>query len=85
MIDQLLREFNQKLKALEGARDIEGLKELARSQANKTSTVNRRPYSCPDDMAESMANDFGEDLFRHYETTSSAATAAAQQLLDAAV
>ena len=80
MIDTLRREFNQKLKALEDAKDVAGLRELAQSQADKIATVNRRPYSSPDDMAESMANDFGEDLARHYETTAGAAMAAAQRL-----
>lgn len=84
MIDQLRRDFNKKLKALEDAKDLAGLKELVATQASQVATVNRRPYCDPEDMAESMANDFAEDLVKHYQDTSRAATDAALRLEAAA-
>ena len=45
--------------------DTPGLEALA-GYGGRLESVNRRPYSPAEDRAESYANDFGEDLHRHY-------------------
>ena len=80
MIDQLRRDFDKKLEALASANDSAGLRELARNQADQTSTVQLNPYPEPEEMAESMANDFADDLFKHYQETARVAGEAAQRI-----
>mmetsp|Transcript_3826 Transcript_3826/g.6011 ORF Transcript_3826/g.6011 Transcript_3826/m.6011 type:complete len:96 (+) Transcript_3826:231-518(+) len=43
------------------------LERLLADQQALQSSVNREPYSDPDDRYESMANDYGEFLYEHYE------------------
>jgi hypothetical protein len=46
--------------------DKSGLRDLRATQASRLGQVNVRPYSDPEDMAESYANDYGQDLHDHF-------------------
>ena len=46
--------------------DKSGLQELRATQNTRLGQVNVRPYSDPEDMAESYANDYGRDLHDHF-------------------
>ena len=84
MIDSLRREFDRKLQVLVEAGDIVGIRALASTQASQAGAVRLQPYPEPEDMAESMGNDFADDLFRHYNDTTQLAEAAAARLEAAA-
>ena len=43
------------------------LERLLADQQTQQSSVNREPYSDPDDRYEAMANDYGDFLYEHYE------------------
>jgi len=80
MIDALGRDFNKKLSELVAAKDVSGLCSLADHQKREQKAVELDPYPQPEDMAESMANDFASDLYKHYKNTASEAQEAAEQL-----
>ena len=48
--------------------NLQPLQDLLAEQQDQKRKVNRNPYSPPEDMAESMANDYGEWLYEHYQT-----------------
>ena len=52
----------------------------AQRRGHSAETGARLRYADPEDMAESMANDFADSLVRHYNDTARCATAAAQRL-----
>ena len=61
-----LESMHLKLAAHVAVLDTPGLEALKRDMSGRLQSVNRRPYSPAEDRAESYANDFGEDLTRHY-------------------
>ena len=61
-----LESMHKKLAAHVAVLDTPGLEALKRDMSGRLQSVNRRPYSPAEDRAESYANDFGDDLIRHY-------------------
>ena len=61
-----LESMHLKLAAHVAVLDTPGLEALKRDMNGRLKSVNRRPYSPAEDRAESYANDFGDDLHRHY-------------------
>jgi hypothetical protein len=60
------------------------LEDLLREQRAQQRAVDLEPFPDPDDRYEAMANDYGQFLFRHYETACSLVQAEIDQLKNSA-